>query len=167
MTYQISSDSLDVTEHIATTLGSKLRGGEVIALSSDLGGGKTAFVRGLARGMGSDDHVASPTFTIGRQYHAAQTGLTLHHFDFYRLQDPGLMSLELGEVLGDPSAVVAIEWGDVVEDILPAGKLVITIARTGKNSRELVFTYPEDLAYLASHISKVGDISDELGRTAA
>lgn len=127
-------------------LGAKLRGGETILLVSDLGGGKTAFVRGLARGMGSTDHVASPTFTISREYNAGK--LTLYHFDFYRLSDPGVVAAELQEFVHDPQAVVAIEWGDAVHDVLPDDRIVITIKRTGDTSRELVLTCPEQMAYV-------------------
>lgn len=127
-------------------LGSRLRGGEVIVLSSDLGGGKTAFVRGLAKGMGSSDHVSSPTFTVSREYKAGK--LTMYHFDFYRLQEPGVIAAELEEFLHDETAVVVIEWGAIVEGILPNDKLAISITRTGETERHFTLTYPERLAYL-------------------
>lgn len=127
-------------------IGSRLRGGEVIELVSDLGGGKTAFVRGLARGMGSEDHVHSPSFTIGNQYRAGN--LTLHHFDFHRLNDAGIMRDELAEILIDPQAVVVVEWADLVEDVLPAEHLTIHIKATGETTRQLNFAYPSSLSYL-------------------
>lgn len=127
-------------------MGERLRGGEVIVLLSDLGGGKTAFVRGLAKGMGSTDHVASPTFTISREYKAGK--LTLYHFDFYRLQEPGVVAAELEEFIGDPNAVVAIEWGEIVEDVLPGERIEITIERTGETARHISITYPRSLAYV-------------------
>lgn len=113
---------------------------------SDLGGGKTAFVRGLARGMGSSDHVASPTFTISREYRAGD--LTLYHFDFYRLQEPGIVAAELEEFIHDPRAVVAIEWGEIVADVLPRDRLEVYIERTGEASRRITVRYPESLAYV-------------------
>lgn len=131
---------------MAQSLGSRLRGGEVIVLVSDLGGGKTAFARGLARGMGSTDHVASPTFTITREYHAGD--LTLHHFDFYRLQEAGVVAAELEEFIDDPQAVVVIEWGEIVADVLPDERLEIRIERTGDDSRRLTFLCPESMSYL-------------------
>ncbi|MDB5181826.1 MAG: hydrolase [Candidatus Saccharibacteria bacterium] len=152
MTYQTESTSLETTEQFASSLGSRLRGGEVIVLVSDLGGGKTAFVRGLARGMGSTDHVASPTFTISREYKSGK--LTLYHFDFYRLQEPGIVAAELEEFIHDPTAVVAIEWGAIVKDVLPEDKMVINITRTGETSRHLEVTYSEKLAYLIPEEAK-------------
>jgi tRNA threonylcarbamoyladenosine biosynthesis protein TsaE len=145
-TWQTESTSLDNTLELAAALGQRLKGGEVIELRSDLGGGKTAFVRGLVKGLGSPDRVHSPSFTVANEYKAG--GLTLHHFDFYRLQDPGILKEELAEVLQDPKAVVAIEWADIVEDVLPAGHLAVTITATGETTRTFAFEYPENLNYL-------------------
>lgn len=145
-TWQAETKSQAETEALAARIGARLRGGEVIELVSDLGGGKTAFVRGLARGMHSEDQVASPTFTISREYRAG--GLTLYHFDFYRLQDPGIMTNELAEVVGDPKSVVAVEWSDIVRHVLPEKRLTVRLKLTGETSRELEFSYSDELAYL-------------------
>jgi tRNA threonylcarbamoyladenosine biosynthesis protein TsaE len=123
-----------------------VRGGEVIELVSDLGGGKTTFVRGLAEGMGSSDPVHSPSFTLANQYTAGP--LTLHHFDFYRLQEPGIMRDDLAEILTDPTAVVVVEWAGIVEDVLPADRLTITIKADSETTRQFNFSYPKSLAYL-------------------
>jgi tRNA threonylcarbamoyladenosine biosynthesis protein TsaE len=123
-----------------------MRGGEVIQLVSDLGGGKTTFVRGLAAGLGSQDSVHSPSFTLANQYRAGH--LTLYHFDFYRLQEPGIMKNELAEVLGEPKAAVVIEWGDSIEDVLPAEHLTIRIDAASETRRRFTFSYPRKLAYL-------------------
>ncbi len=146
MKQRIISDSADETTQLAEKIGRQVRGEEVIILVSDLGGGKTTFVRGLARGMGSQDVVRSPSFTLGNEYHAK--ALTLSHFDFYRLQEPGIMRDELAEALTDPKSVVVVEWGAIVEDVLPEGRLTITIRATGQNSRELIFDCPKRLEYL-------------------
>jgi len=113
---------------------------------SDLGGGKTTFVRGLARGMGSTDRVASPTFTISRVYDAGQKHM--HHFDFYRLGEAGLIAEELDEVLHDPNNITVVEWANIVQDVLPARRLSITISKTPTDGRELRFSAPDSLAYL-------------------
>jgi tRNA threonylcarbamoyladenosine biosynthesis protein TsaE len=148
LNWQIVSNSSEVTETIGQKLGSRLRGGEVIELVSDLGGGKTTFVRGIARGLGSQDAVASPTFTISRQYRSGE--LTLYHFDFYRLGEPGIVAAELVEVIGDPKAIVVIEWGEIVENILPVNRLTVTFRSTGEAIRQLIFEYPSKLNYLVS-----------------
>lgn len=145
-TWRVVSDSQKSTEQIAETIGKRLKGGELVELVSDLGGGKTAFVRGLARGLGSSDHVASPTFTVAREYHSHN--LTLYHFDFYRLSDPGIIAAELAEVLDDPKAVVAVEWSDIVQHVLPAKRLAVRLKLTGETSREITVSYPSNLNYL-------------------
>lgn len=134
------------TEAFAEEIGKRVRGGEVIELVSDLGGGKTTFVRGLARGMGSTNRVASPTFTISQEYKAGK--FTLHHFDFYRLHEAGIVAAELAEVTDDPNAVVVVEWGDIVRDVLPAEKITIHIKATGEDTRHLTVVYPQSLAYV-------------------
>lgn len=113
---------------------------------SDLGGGKTTFVRGLAKGMGSADQVSSPTFTLSNVYAADK--LTMHHFDFYRLFEPGIMREELAEVVADPNAVTVIEWATIVRDVLPADKLTITISASGEQSRHFDFQVSDKLNYL-------------------
>jgi tRNA threonylcarbamoyladenosine biosynthesis protein TsaE len=143
---QINSTSSAHTEQLGRAIGSKLRGGETLELRSDLGGGKTTFVRGLAAGFGSADTVGSPTFTILRQYQAGDK--TVYHFDFYRLNDPGLVANELAEVVGDPLAVVVVEWADVVSGVLPADAVTITIKSTGENERAFTIEYPETKGYL-------------------
>lgn len=125
----------------------------MIELVSDLGGGKTTFVRGLAHGLGSTDHVSSPTFTLAREY--SVKGATFHklvHFDFYRLQDAGLAKHELAEFIDDPENVVVIEWAEVVKDVLPKDRLTITIIATSDNDRNVTFRYPAKLKYLMDNV---------------
>lgn len=118
----------------------------MIELISDLGGGKTTFVRGLARGAGSKDRVASPTFTISKVYETDK--FQMHHFDFYRLAEAGIVADELAEVIGDPKMVAIVEWGDVVRDVLPEARLSLKISQTSEGHRLLEFSVPELLGYL-------------------
>ena len=118
----------------------------MLELVGDLGSGKTAFVRGLAEGMGSGDSVSSPSFTISNQYQAGK--LTLHHFDFYRLQDPGLIGHELSELAGDSGNVVAIEWPDIADSALPARRLKIQFTVLNEGARRLNFSFDSKLDYL-------------------
>lgn len=145
-TWRTNSASSASTEALAAQLALNLRGGEVVELFSDLGGGKTTFVRGLARGLNSTDVVSSPTFKISNVYHSPR--FLINHFDFYRLPEAGLIAHELAEVLGDPQAVNIIEWGTVVQDVLPADRLTVEIKNHGENERQLSFHYPEGLSYL-------------------
>lgn len=109
----------------------------MIELVSDLGGGKTTFVRGLAKGIASADNVSSPTFTLSNQYTGEK--LIMHHFDFYRLQEAGIMRDELAEILADQQNVTIVEWADIVNDVLPVDRLTIRITATGEQSRHYDF----------------------------
>ena len=144
----LRTGSAEETEALGERIGRRLRGGEVFELVSDLGGGKTTFVRGLARGAGTDDHVASPTFTVSKLYQAGQ--LHIHHFDFYRLTDGGGISEELAELLQDPSNVIVMEWPEVVQTVLPAERVKIILERqkSGEDDRRLTVEAAPALAYL-------------------
>ena len=146
-TWQTRSTSSEDTEALGERVGARLKGGEVIELVSDLGGGKTTFVRGLVRGAGSTDRVASPTFTISREYAAPK--FTIVHFDFYRLAEAGVIAEELKEFMGDPGYVVVVEWGDMVADVLPAERLSVELRHTDDESRAITVYYPANLAYVA------------------
>lgn len=121
-------------------LGSRLRGGEVIELRSDLGGGKTTFARGLVKATGSKDRVSSPTFTLSRIYKAKK--FEIHHFDFYRLKDPGILAEQLSEAIGEGNVVV-VEWADIVNDVLPEQRISIEFKPTAASpdERRITFSY--------------------------
>lgn len=143
------SDSMESTIALARSIGAQLRGGEVFEFLSDLGGGKTTFVSGLAQGFGSVDPVASPSFTLNYVYRCKDEKL-LSHFDFYRLDDAGIVGNELAEVLGDPDVVVAVEWGDIVHNVLPDDRIKITIAAdtSGDTHRVITCHFPDVYSYV-------------------
>jgi tRNA threonylcarbamoyladenosine biosynthesis protein TsaE len=145
-TWQTKSTSSEATEQLGEQLGKLLHGGEVIELVSDLGGGKTTLTRGLVRGTGSEDQVASPTFTISKLYRAST--FDIHHFDFYRLSEAGIMADELSEVTADPQAVVIVEWADVVRDVLPADRLTVVIRQTPEGARNITLHATPSLGYI-------------------
>ena len=132
----IKSSGLDDTSRAASELASKLQGNEVIELRGDVGAGKTTFVKGLVKALGSSDEVASPSFTVSRQYKLPNEN-EVHHFDFYRLTDPGIMTAEIKESIDDERVVVVIEWGDIVENVLPEARIVVELKVIGEDSREI------------------------------
>lgn len=142
----IETASAAETEQFGEDIGRRLKGGEIIELISDLGGGKTTLVRGLARGAGSGDHVSSPTFTVSKEYNAGD--LVIHHFDFYRLDDAGLLTHEIADLFDDIKAVVVVEWGNVVQHILPDVRLRIEILQKDDTNRDIHLSRPDELAYL-------------------
>lgn len=145
-TWRTVSNGLADTLQLGEAIGRNLRGSEVIELISDLGGGKTSFVKGLARGFGSVDEVRSPSFTLSNEYRAGDR--TMYHLDFYRLHEPGIMRDEIAEILTDPQAVVVIEWAEIVGDMLPADHLTIHITALGELQREFKLAYAEKHAYI-------------------
>jgi tRNA threonylcarbamoyladenosine biosynthesis protein TsaE len=141
MTSTVKTSSSKETIEFAKAFGAQLSGGEIIELSSDLGGGKTTLVKGLAIGIGSKDTVTSPSFTLQNEYKA--NGLTIHHFDFYRLSDPGLMQNMLDEVVHDKKAVTIIEWAGLVDNVLPENRIKIELSVKDENEREIIISYPD------------------------
>ncbi|MCI9330622.1 MAG: tRNA (adenosine(37)-N6)-threonylcarbamoyltransferase complex ATPase subunit type 1 TsaE [Oscillibacter sp.] len=122
----ISHSELE-TETLGCRLAAVLAPGAVVAYRGDLGMGKTAFTRGLARGLGYEGRVTSPTFNIVNEYEG--TGLPLFHFDMYRLEDAGdLFDIGWEDYL-DRGGVCAVEWSERVEEALPEDAVSVTIAR--------------------------------------
>ena len=110
-----------------------------IELVGDVGAGKTTFTKGLARGLEIAEEITSPTFTISKVYENSR-GQKLVHYDFYRLENPGIMVEDLFENLQDPHTVTVIEWADTVSEILPANHLRLEILINDDGSRTLNLT---------------------------
>lgn len=120
-------------------IGGIVRPGDIVELVGDVGAGKTTLVRGIAKGMGVEEAVQSPSFTISREYDASDERL-LVHYDFYRLDDPGIMADELAESVAGKEKVVVIEWADIVESVLPADRLTVLIRSNSEDARSIQMT---------------------------
>lgn len=129
------------TRAFGEALGRMLLGGEVLELIGDVGAGKTTFTKGLAVGLGIDEDVQSPSFTISRVYDA-RDGLALAHYDFYRLNDAGILRDELREVMHDNTVITVIEWADIVEGVLPEDRIHITFSSPSETDRVLQIEAP-------------------------
>jgi len=114
-------------------IGSNLEGGSVLELIGDVGAGKTTFTKGLALGLGVLETVQSPTFTISRVYEG--DNLTLSHYDFYRLNDYGIMKMELAENLSNPQNITVVEWAGELADILPEKHLKLIFESISEDKR--------------------------------
>ncbi len=117
------------------TLGKKLTAPAVLELLGDVGAGKTTLVRGIAQELGVKEAITSPSFTISKEYLGSNCRLV--HYDFYRLADPGIMSEDLAEAIGDPNTITIIEWGNSIQDILPKQHRIIEIKYVDEQTREL------------------------------
>lgn len=138
MDYTISSEA--AMKMFGQVFGRLLKGSECLMLIGDVGAGKTTFTKGLAAGMAITETVQSPTFTVNRVYDAPD-GRRLSHYDFYRLDDPGIMKEELQETL-ESGAIVCIEWGDPVKDILPSGAIHLRISARDDTTRTIRIDAP-------------------------
>ena len=129
-----TTHSEDETATVARRLASELKAGDVLLLSGNLGAGKTAFVRGLAHGLGIDpDDVSSPTFTLVHEYRGGR--LSLYHVDLYRVDRAASDDLGL-EQMGVADGVLAIEWPDRLTHDLP-GARTIDIQIVDESTREI------------------------------
>ena len=125
------------TANVAARLAGQLTPGSVLLLSGDLGAGKTAFVRGLAQGLGvSPDEVSSPTFTLVHEYRGGR--LPLQHVDLYRLERVDLDTLGLDEALAE-AGVVAIEWPERLQR-RPPGAIDVQIDDLGGDRRRVSYS---------------------------
>ena len=132
---------------LGARIGGALKGGEVFELIGDVGAGKTTFVKGLAEGLEVTDDVQSPSFTIQRSY-AARNNLNLNHYDFYRLNQAGIMVVEIAESLTDPKNITIVEWGESVRDVLPAERIVVNIDYLPETGREVTLKVVEKFNYI-------------------
>jgi len=120
----VRTDTPEDTRVFGAALADVFRERDVVLLTGELGAGKTTLVQGIVAGLGSTDHVQSPTFTLIREY----TGrLVIAHVDVYRLERvQDVVDLGLEEI-GDGNALLLVEWGDAVQDLLPADRLQVSI----------------------------------------
>ena len=129
-------DSEQEMRDLGHTIGKILDGGETIELIGDVGSGKTTLTKGIALGLGVTESVQSPSFTINRVY-SARDNLELAHYDFYRLDDSGIMSDELSEAINRDDAVTVIEWAGLVDGVLPQDRLTIRFVSPGESTRQV------------------------------
>ena len=140
------TNSPEETEKVGAALGKILTPGAVLAYRGDLGAGKTAFTRGLARGLGYGEPVTSPTYTIVNEYLGGR--LPLFHFDMYRLaSSDDLWDIGWEDYL-DRGGVCAVEWSENVEDALE-GAINVTIEKLGGDDRRITIEGGDSLADLS------------------
>ena len=143
---QYITNSPAETEAIGAALGNIVKPGTVIAYRGDLGAGKTAFTRGLARGLGCSEIVTSPTYTIVNEYLGGR--IPLFHFDMYRLRSSDdLFDIGWEDYL-DRGGVCAVEWSENVDDAMEDA-IVITIEKLGEDSRRITLEGGSVLADLS------------------
>lgn len=142
--YTYYAGNEQATDELAASLAAVVQAGTVITLDGDLGAGKTRFSQGFARGLGVEEIVNSPTFTIIKEYEGR---FPFYHMDVYRISLEDAEDLGLDEYFyGD--GVTLIEWSKMIEDILPEDRLEIRIERSGENER-MFYIIPHGEPYSA------------------
>lgn len=131
------TESCEETEKLGQMLAVTLKNGQTVALYGDLGVGKTAFIRGLARGLGYSGRVTSPTFSIVNEYIEPGLGVVLAHFDLYRLEASELFDVGWYEIL-DSGTVCAVEWAQNAGEEMPADAVRVHISGSGDGEREII-----------------------------
>jgi tRNA threonylcarbamoyladenosine biosynthesis protein TsaE len=133
------SGSPDDTQRLGEELGRSLQSGDVVALTGELGAGKTCFVQGVARGLGVRTGATSPTFVLINEYRGR---LPVHHVDAYRTESLSeLLDLGLPELF-DAEGVTLVEWADKLRPLLPARAIEVHIAGVGDEPREITIRRP-------------------------
>lgn len=132
-----TTKSAEETKKLAKKLSKRLKGGEILALTGELGSGKTTFVQGLSGGLGVKEKITSPTFIL-LNLHEAKKGLKLAHFDLYRLDTvKDLESIGAGDYLGKKNIISVIEWAEKMKKHLPKETTWIKFEHIDENTREI------------------------------
>ena len=139
---KLISHSENETKLIGKKFAEKLKNGDVIVLTGELGSGKTKFTEGVLEHFGLENEISSPTFNIVNEY--ISKNINIYHFDVYRLEDEDEFYAIGGEEYFD-KGICLIEWGEMIESVLPKKYIHITFNRNYENddSREIVFEYIE------------------------
>ena len=128
------SDSAEQTLRLGESYAKTLRSGDVVLLNGEMGAGKTVFAKGVAKGLGIEDEILSPTYAYMNDYYGK-----LYHFDCYRLSNGGQ-----AEALGltdyfYSDGVCLIEWGENIASVLPEKVKIVTIKKTGEDKRQIIY----------------------------
>jgi len=147
---EFQANSIEETTKIGFQLGKLLNSGDIICLTGDLGTGKTHITKGIAKGLGINDTITSPTFNIVNQYDSGR--LKLNHFDVYRVSDPDeIYAIGFDDYIFS-EAVSIIEWANYIEEILPKEYLHINISKDfskGENFRKIsINSYGDKYNYI-------------------
>lgn len=141
MNQKVITKSFKETQLLGKKISSTLRGGDVVLLSGELGGGKTTFVQGLANGLNIKKRIISPTFIIVRSYKLNNKKVKaeyFYHVDLYRIDSENdILGMELDEIINDKKNIVAIEWPEKIGRLLPKNRIEINFKYLKDNEREV------------------------------
>lgn len=128
------TNTVEETIEIGKKIGSSLKAGDIVCIDGDLGSGKTHLTKGIALGLGIDEHITSPTFNIVNEYEGR---LKFYHFDVYRVNDPDeIAAIGFDEYIFSDAASV-IEWSDYIRELIPEEHIQINIMKESENVRNI------------------------------
>ncbi len=133
-----TTKSATETIKLGEELGTTLRGGDLVLLAGELGGGKTQFAKGIAKALGIGETVVSPTFTIERSYQGKT--YTLHHLDLYRTQDDREIYSQIQEYISSPLDITVIEWPENMVDLKTKSHYLVNFTYTDDDNRAITFS---------------------------
>lgn len=151
---EIITKSENETRKIGRLLAKGLRGREIICLEGDLGGGKTTFTQGIAKGLGVKQWPTSPTFVIIKNYQLPTLNSELIHIDCYRVDKKDLLKLDFKKILKSDKIKV-IEWADKIKDILPKNCFWIKFEFVDEKTRKITFNYGKAILLWISNWTNV------------
>lgn len=126
------------TQKLAQNLAAQFKDGGIIALTGDLGAGKTTFVQGFAKGLGIKDKIISPTFVLMREHKIPNTDTVFYHLDLYRLEEPiDIVNIGLKDLIQNPENIILIEWSEKLGENLPQNATKINIEKLDQASRRI------------------------------
>jgi len=132
------TESSQETKDLGQKIAADLVGGEILALTGDLGSGKTTFVQGFSKGLGLTSRIISPTFILMRKYRASDKDF--YHIDLYRLEkevDKEVVNLGVTDIWGKPGNIVVIEWAEKIKDLIPKSAKWIFFENLGEDKRKI------------------------------
>ena len=132
------TESSQETQDLGQKIAADLVGGEILALTGDLGSGKTTFVQGFSKGLGLTSRIISPTFILMRKYRASDKDF--YHIDLYRLEkevDKEVVNLGVTDIWGKPGNIVVIEWAEKIKDLIPKSAKWIFFENLGEDKRKI------------------------------
>ena len=133
----IITNNKEATVALAQNFAKTLKGGDFLAFYGDLGAGKTTFIQGLAKGLGIEKRIISPTFIIMRHY--ALKFKNFYHVDLYRTQSKhDLLGIGLDQIIQDKNNIVALEWAEKMGEMLPKNRIDIHLEYLGDDQRKIV-----------------------------
>ena len=135
------TDNYKKTQSLGEQFAKKLIGGEVVALYGDLGGGKTTFTQGIAKGLGIKQRIISPTFVIVRSYKIKN----FYHIDLYRIENKrDIEGLGIEDILKNPENIVVVEWAERLGDLLPKKRIDVSFEYLDEEKRKITYDFRSD-----------------------